>query len=134
MTATSPLPIDPGLLARFRSAGEKIAWRPVPVARRSSSRRRAQIAHLHDEEARVESWGRSPSGGIEVDSGPLGALVLLLEADRRGVLPVLVAREAGADPAFPQGAITARWGAPPAPPLPGPTVHDLVELARYALA
>lgn len=134
MTAKSPLPIDEGLLARFRSAGERIAWRPAPSIGRSPARRRQQIAHLHDEEARVESWGRSPSGGLEVESGPLGALIVLLEADRRGVLPVLASREAGADPAFAQGAITARWGTGPANPLPGPTVHDLVELARYALA
>ena len=134
MTARSPLPIDEGLLARFRSAGARIAWRAAPVGGRASSRRRAQIAHLHEEEARVESWGRSPSGGLEVDSGPLGALIVLLEADRRGVLPVLAAREAGADPTFPQGAIAAWWGATPAKPIPGPTVHDLVELARYALA
>ena len=134
MTTASPLPIDEGLRARFRSAGARIAWRPAAGAGRPSSRRRAQIAHLHDEEARVESWGRSPSGGIEVDSGPLGALIVLLEADRRGVLPVLTSREAGTDPAFPQGAIAARWGTDSSRPLPGPTVHDLVELARYALA
>ena len=132
MTSRSPLPVDEGLLSRFRSAGERIAWRGA--GGRPSSRRRAQVAHLHDEEARVESWGRSPDGGLEVDSGPLGALIVLLEADRRGTLPVLAAREAGADPAFPQGAISARWGTATGPPLPGPTVHDLVELARYALA
>lgn len=130
----SPLPVDPGLLARFRSAGTQIAWRTAPAGPRPSPRRRAQIAHLHDEEARVEAWGRSPSGGLEVDSGPLGALLVLLEADRRGVLPALAAREAGADPAFPRGAIVARWGPGPAKAVPGPTVHDLVELARYALA
>ncbi len=134
MTNSGPLPIDEGLLARFRSAGARIAWRTAPAEPRRSSRRRAQIAHLHDEEARVESWGRSPSGGLEVDSGPLGALIVLLEADRRGVLPSLTAREAASDPAFPQGAIAARWGPGPTKPLPGPTVHDLVELARYALA
>lgn len=131
---SSPLPIDAGLLTRFRSAGDRIAWRAAPAGRRSSSGRRAQIAHLHDEEARVESWGHSPSGGLEVDSGPLGALIVLLEADRRGTLPVLAARAAGADPNFPQGAITARWGGAALPKPPGPTLHDLIELARYALA
>ena len=134
MTTASPLPVDEGLRARFRSAGARITWRPVAGAGRLPSRRRAQLAHLHDEEARVESWGRSPTGGIEVDSGPLGALIVLLESDRRGKLPNLTSREAGADPAIPQGANAARWGADPARPLPGPTVHDLVELARYALA
>lgn len=134
MTSNSPLPIDEGLLARFRSAGTRIAWRASPPGGRRSAGHRVQIAHLHDEESRVESWGRSPSGGLEVDSGPLGALVVLLEADRRGVLPVLTSRETGADPSFPQGAIAARWGKAPARPAPGPTVHDLVELARYALA
>ena len=129
-----PLPIDDGLLARFRAAGAAVAWRPAPKGGRGSGRRRAQIAHLHDAEARIESWGRSPAGGVEVDSGPLGALLILLETDRRGILPVLVAREAGEDPSFPQGAIAAHWGKDPAGPPAGPTVHDLVELARYSLA
>ncbi len=132
MTA-GPLPIDEGLLARFRAASAAIAWRPARTKGPGAPSRRARVAHLHDEEARVEQWGRPPGGGVEVDSGPVGALVILLEADRRGVVPALAAREAGADPRFPQGALRATWGGDPAPP-GGPTVRDLVELARYALA
>ncbi len=128
-----PLPIDAGLLARFRAAGATIAWRPAPPKGRPPRGRRARIAHLHDEEARVETWGREPEGGIEVDSGPLGALVLLLEADRRGALPAVDAREAGTDIGFAAGALRAVWGSGPTASL-GPTVRDLVELARYALA
>lgn len=128
-----PLPVDPGLLARFRAAGAQIDWRDAPRRSLTEKGRRARIAHLHDEEARVESWGRAPGGGAEVDSGPLGALVLLLEIDRRGALPALSGREAGVDRAFPQGAIAAVWG-PRSPASAGPTVRDLVELARYALA
>jgi hypothetical protein len=129
----TPLPVDPGLLSRFRSAGDRIAWRAASGRSRPRPVRRARIAHLHDEDARVEAWGRAPRGGLEVDSGPLGALVLLLEADRRGVLPTLTAREAGVDRRFPQGAIAASWDVP-AISGRGPTVRDLVELARYALA
>lgn len=128
-----PLPVDPGLLERFRAAGAKIAWRDSKPARSGSPPRRAKIAHLNDEEARVETWGRYPRGGAEVDSGPLGALVLLLETDRRGSRPQLQSREAGADPGFPSGALRAVWGSS-AKAVPGPTLHDLVELARYALA
>ncbi len=127
------LPVDAGLIERFRAAGAKIAWRAAgaPVGRRA--RARARIAHLNEEEARVESWGRAPGGGMEVDSGPLGALILLLESDRRRSLPVVESREAGVDAAFPSGALRASWGTPRSPG-PGPTVRDLVELARYALA
>ncbi len=128
--SAGPLSIDAGLLARFRAAGAAIAWRPAPT--KGPRGRRAQIAHLHDEEARIEEWGRTPGGGVEVDSGPVGALVILLEADRRGALPSLEAHEAGAAPRFPQGALAATWGVPPTAP-GGPTVRDLVELARYAL-
>lgn len=126
----SVLPVDDGLLARFRAAAPRIAWRPA----RSAKGRRARIAHLHDEEARLETWGSDSNGGAEVDAGPLGALLLLLEADRRGVLPHLASREAGADKGFPQGAIRARWGRGPSRPEPGPTLRDLTDLARYALA
>ena len=129
----SPLSIDAGLLARFRGAAPKIAWRDAPGDVPAAPSRRARIAHLNDEEARVETWGRSPRGGVEVDSGPLGALVLLLEIDRRDRLPRLESRAAGVDPTFPNGAIRAVWGSG-AGPAGGPTVRDLVELARYALA
>ena len=127
------LPVDPGLLARFRGAGERIVWRAAEAVRAPGPRRRARIARLSDEEARVESWGRPPAGGLEVDAGPVGALVLLLEADRRGALPALESRNAGVDTAFSQGAVRAVWGPRPES-TPGPTIRDLVELARYALA
>ncbi len=129
----SVLPIDAGLLARFRDAGTQIAWRPAPAAPRSARGRSARVAHLHDEEARVETWGRPPKGGIAADSGPVGALVLLLEADRRGALPALGAREAGGSPAFAAGALVAGWGGEVVPHDTVPELRDLVELARYAL-
>ena len=130
----SRLPIDPGLLARYRAAGEKIAWRTVPRRGRGHLERRVRIAHLHDEEARVEEWGRGTRGHVAVDSGPLGALVLLLEIDRRGPPATLGARESGRDPAFPTGAIEAAWGGEPVPFDSRPRFEDLVELARYALS
>jgi len=129
----APLEIDPGLLARFRDAGRAIAWRAAPKGRRPSGRK-ARVAHLHDEEARVEEWGTAGSRGIAVDSGPVGALVLLLEIDRRGPPAQLGAENAGRDRAFPSGAIVAGWGAVTVPTDSRPTVRDLVELARYALA
>lgn len=128
------LPVDPGLLARYRAAGAKIVWRAAPRGRTSTAGRRIRIAHLHDEEARVEVWGRGRSVRVTVDSGPLGALVLLLEADARGVPAALGAREAGRDPAFPSGSIVAAWGGLSVPNDSRPGLRDLVELARYALA
>ena len=133
LVTREPLRIDPGLLGRFRAAGAKIAWRDSTSTPHAARSRRARVAHLNDEDARVESWGRSPRGGVEVDAGPLGALILLLEADRRGSVPTVESREAGVDSAFPGGALYAEWG-PRARPVRGPTIHDLIELARYALA
>jgi hypothetical protein len=130
---TETLPVDAGLIERFRVAGAKIAWRSTAPSVEARPKRQGRIAHLNDEETRVETWGRLPGGGMEVDSGPLGALVLLLEADRRRALPNVESREAGADPGFPQGALRASWSNPSSRP-EGPTVRDLVELARYALA
>ena len=125
--------IDPGLLARFREAGRQIAWRAAPRGRRPPGRT-ARVAHLHDEEARVEEWGTAKRRGMAVDSGPVGALVLLLEVDRRGPPTQLGAENAGRDRAFPSGAIVAGWGSVTVPTDSRPTVGDLVELARYALA
>jgi hypothetical protein len=130
----SDLGIDAGLLTRFRDAGAKIAWRAGPKAPKRPRGRRVRVAHLNDEEARVESWGTESAGGVEVDSGPVGALVLVLEADRRGFPRTLEPVEAGADPAFSGGAIRARWGRAGVPSVSPLTLHDLVELARYALA
>ena len=132
-TRPSRLPIDAGLLERFRRAGGEIRWRRVPAARIPPRGRTARIAHLHDEEARVEKWGTAREGGVAVDSGPVGALVLLLEADRRGVPDVVGAAEAGRDPAFRSGALVAVWGSGKAPTDSAPELADLVELARYAL-
>ncbi len=137
-TPPSPLPIDPGLLGRFRAAGERIVWRPAPggapagKGRRAGTTATARIAHLHDEEARVEET--APAGGrrLVVDSGPVGALVILLEAERRGAPSRLTARAAGELPAFAQGAIEAEWGGA-ASSVPGVPLADLVALARYAL-
>ena len=132
--APRALPIDPGLLARYRSAGAKIRWRPVPSRRKASPAWRVRIAHLHDEEARVEESGRGRNVRVAVDSGPVGALVLLLEIDRRGSPTALGAAEAGRDPSFPSGAIVAAWGSGSVPEDSKLGLGDLVELARYALA
>ncbi len=129
MTAPAPpLPIDIGLLRRYRDAGAKIAWRPAGGAAHT------EIAHLNDEEARVERTARGRRARVRVDAGPLGALVVLLEADRRGLPERLGAEEAGRDAAFPAGTIVAGWGGAPVPTDARPKFGDLVELARYALA
>ncbi|MGA8603497.1 MAG: hypothetical protein WB788_00310 [Thermoplasmata archaeon] len=133
-TSSGILSIDPGLLARYRSAGVKIRWRPVPAHAKSSPARNVRIAHLHDEEARVEVSGRGKRVRVAVDSGPVGALVLLLEIDRRGPPTAVGAAEAGRDPSFPSGAIVAAWGSKTVPEDSRPGFADLVELARYALA
>jgi len=132
--ARSRTAVDPGLLARFRSAAGKIAWRPVPSSGARSARRVTRIAHLHDEEARVEVTGRGTRTRIAVESGPVGALVLLLEIDGRGPPSALGASEAGHEPGFPGGAIVAAWGGASVPHDSSPTLSDLVELARYSLA
>jgi len=129
-----PLAIDPGLLARYRAAGAKIVWRAVPPVSPRPGRGRVRIAHLNDEEARVEESGRGARARVAVDSGPLGALVLLLEIDRRGFPVAVGAQEAGRDRAFPSGAIVAAWGGGAVPSDSKPGLADLVELARYALA
>lgn len=134
MTAvSSELPIDPGLLERFRGAESEIRWRPAPKRAGVRPVRTARIAHLHDEEARVETWGTTRKGGVAVDSGPVGALILLLEADRRGPPTALRAAEAGRDPSFPAGVLFALWGPGTVPTDSVPELRDLVELARYAL-
>jgi hypothetical protein len=129
-----PLTIDPGLLVRYRAAGQKIAWREVSTGTRRPAGPRARIAHLHDEEARVEVEARGAHVRITAASGPVGALVLLLEIDRRGSPSALGAQEAGRNPSFPSGAIVAAWGGESVPEDSRPGLHDLVELARYALA
>ncbi len=131
--SSRPIAIDPGLLERMRSAGRSIRWRDAGGPAGRPRGRRARIASLHEEEARVETWGTARRGGVAVDSGPVGALALLLETDRRGTPRALGAANAGRDPAFPSGSIVATWGPEPAPDDARPTWHDVVELARYAL-
>jgi hypothetical protein len=130
----SALPIDGGLWHRFREAGALIAWRNAPRARgkRSDAGPLARIAKLHDEEARVELRDGSSPSTVVVESGPVGALVLLLEIDRRGSAPVLTTLEGGTDPAFPNGAVVARWDAPGSASS-SLSVKDLIEVARFAL-
>jgi hypothetical protein len=132
--ASSPLAIDAGLLARYREAGGQIAWRAAPRGPKRPNGRKARIAHLHDEEARVEEWGSGRRTAIAADSGPVGALVILLEIDRRGAPSTLGAQEGGRDAAFGSGALVAAWGGAPVELDSHPTLADLVRLARYALA
>jgi len=126
--------VGAGLLARFRSAGTELRWRDAGPAARprrgAPAVDRVRIAHLHDEEARVVE---RPDGAVVVDSGPVGALVLLLEIDRRGAPMFLGARAAGAVAGFGQGAIEARWAGRSEPGAPALPLSDLVALARYAL-
>ena len=134
---TTPL-ADPGLMGRFRAVEPKIQWRLVVEAQRGRIRtgpgRSNRIAHLHDEEARVEAQEGPTGVTIRTDSGPVGALVLLLEMDRRGEPTRLVAHAAGEVPGFSMGSIEAVW-APGRPPEPGGLpISDIVGLARYALA
>ena len=68
-----------------------------------------------------------------MDSGPLGALVLMLAIDRRGLPTTLGASHAGRDPAFPAGSIVAVWGTGSPPSDDQPRFEDVVDLSRYAL-
>ncbi len=72
---------------------------------------------------------------LVADAGPVGALVLLLEIDRRGERPLLTPIPAGSDPDFPEGGISARWyTVPPVSSLgSGLPIAELIALARYAL-
>ncbi|HTW55902.1 MAG TPA: hypothetical protein VMG36_05595 [Thermoplasmata archaeon] len=135
MTPADPPPfgIDPGLWARFRDAGEKVAWRPAPHRPGAPAAGTARIAHLHDEEAREERHERGGAFTLTVDSGPVGALLLLLEAGVRGPPRRWETIEAPTAPGFPGGALRGTWSSrgPAGGPI-GP--RDLIELARYALA
>jgi len=129
----SVLVLDPGLLRRLRDAGAAIVWRGAEGRPRGRAGPVARIAHLHDEEARVETEEAGPMTTVEVTAGPVGALVLLLEAERRGAPSSLGSRNARRGSAFPLGSIVASWGGPPVAADANPTVDDLVALARYAL-
>jgi hypothetical protein len=130
--------IDPGLMTRFRSAGGQLTWRPAPAAApaaRTKARKsgKARIAHLHDEEARVEERTDGGASVLTVESGPVGALVLVLALDDRGLPNQLVTHEAGSVPGFSAGAIEARWGPDDGGPRLALAVADVVSLARFAL-
>ncbi|MCI4357504.1 MAG: hypothetical protein L3J95_03935 [Thermoplasmata archaeon] len=141
--------LDPGLRERFRAAGAQVSWREVdppkprataratraPVAARSKDRRsRTRIAHLNDEEARVEESSVGSTTTWVVDSGPVGALVILLEFERRGPPALLRTHDADPSSAFPQGAIEARWIEGATRPEYSLPIGDLIQFARFALA
>ncbi len=141
-------PIDPGLRERFRAAEAQIQWREAEPARtrppkgaRPATRRppksradRVRIAHLNDEEARLEESNHGSTVSFVVDSGPVGALLVLLEMERRGPPSLLTTHDAGESPGFPQGAIEARWDEGTTRPEFALPIADLIQLARYALA
>jgi len=124
-----PIPATPGLLARFHQAGEHLVWRPA-----SEAEENAWIAHLNDEEARMEREEVDGALRITTDSGPVGALVLLLEIEQWGEPAFLHAVNSKTAP-FAQGSLEAGWGRttprPNGRPLP---IEDVVALARYALS
>ncbi|MGA7922918.1 MAG: hypothetical protein WCA77_02965 [Thermoplasmata archaeon] len=133
-------PVDPGLLSRFRRAGSAIQWRVAGRAQRTKGRSSPmdvgtiRVAHLNDEEARVVV--RSVAGAREVitDSGPLGALVLVLEVDERGIPGSLTQHSARDVAGFDAGAIRARWSLAAKGEKGAVPLSDIVALARYALA
>jgi hypothetical protein len=126
------LGIDEGFARRLRDAGAAIVWRPAS-APRGRAARSTRVARLGDEEARVEAQERKVGATVEVAAGPVGAVVLLLEADRRGLPSSLGSRSGRRGSSFPAGSIVAAWGGPPVRADARPTVRDLVDLARYAL-
>lgn len=140
MTEAAALGIDPGLLERFRQAGAKVAWTDVRRKGWTGHRRGAagydgpqvRTARLADESARVETEARGSSFRVLTDSGPVGALAVLLECAERGVPDRLQPILAGERSEFPNGAIEAEWGGAKARGR-ALSLADLVGLARYAL-
>jgi len=128
----SGLGVDDGLLRRLREAGARLSWRASGGPKHAG--RTARVARLSDEEARVETVEGVPGTIVEATAGPVGAFVLLLEVDRRGPPTALVSRNAGRSAAFPDGSIVAAWGPTAVDGDARPSLRDLVELARYALA
>ena len=132
MTAPGPgpRPGDPGLWERFRAVRPKIRSEPLELPAPRGPGHRADRVTLNEQTARRERRPH-PDGSIEVvvDSGPLGALLLLLEWDDRGEPPVFGPVDQG-EPDFPEGAIVARFGGPPAASLPA---KQILDLARFAL-
>jgi hypothetical protein len=147
----SSLPVDEGLLLRLRTAGETIEWheeeatdaratqggrrraRGKPTNPRDAPRHRVRRARLHEQEARVEEGSDRKGDELAVDSGPLGALVLLLEIDRRGLPTRLVPRGGGERAGFDDGALEATWARTGGEPALAVPISQLVTLARYAL-
>jgi hypothetical protein len=129
------LAIDSGLLGRFRAAGGQIAWREAKApAGTRPAKGTARIAHLNDEEARVEERREGATSVLTVESGPLGALVLLLRWEEFGEPNRLVAREGGELRSFPSGALEATWSGTADGHALAVPLADVVGLARYALA
>ena len=137
MSANRP-PGEAVLWERLRAAEKEIAWTEVPArppAKRSRApAARVRVAKLHDEEARFELSESGPRCSAVASSGPVGALLLLLEMDRRGTPGHLYARPAAQRSPYPDGAIEAEWGTPAAgdgrPEVP---IAELLALVRYAL-
>lgn len=128
----NPLGIDDGLWDRLRSAADAIVW--TTAARKARGRKGpTQIARLYEEEAQLRLTEGEDRTTLEATAGPVGALLLLLECERRGVPAALGGRNPSTDPAFPDGSIVAQWGDGALPADSKPSVRDLVELARYAL-
>ncbi|MCI4320028.1 MAG: hypothetical protein L3K23_07860 [Thermoplasmata archaeon] len=140
MKEAAALGIDPGLLERFRRAGEKVAWTDAAASAKAPARRpsrspggpRVRTARLSDERARVESEGSGRRFRLVAESGPVGALVVVIECTTRGVPDRLTPVLAGERPDFPMGAIEAEWGGE-ASGGRALSLSDLVGLARYAL-
>lgn len=135
--AKVPPPGDPSFWQRLRDARPGVAWKPAPKSRGrpgAPAKALARIARLHDEEARYEERTGAGRRSVIVSSGPVGALLLLLDVDDRGLPHSISALTAGTEPAFPDGAIEATWEEGSAPRQPkGVPMEELFTLARYAL-
>jgi len=126
---SSPV-IDPRIIDRFRNAGRSIQWQSaVP---NEGANPRTRIATLHEQPARVVERETESGHEMIVDSGPVGALVLVLEVDRRGLPHAIAPVSAGRIEGFPDGALRAIWETGPLP-APGTVWKDVLDLARYAL-
>ena len=148
MPKSELLPIDPGLLERFLEAEQGVEWRPAEAPPRPGRSRKirtgtgarartetaTRLAYYHDETARAELRTAGTEEILTVTSGPVGALVLLGECARRGLPTSLESRNAGDLAEFPEGAIEARWDPNARSRKLTLPFHDVVDLARYALA
>lgn len=130
MSGGSSSPIDPRVAERFRLAGRSIEWKSLAAPTRAEHG--VRLATLHEETTRVAERETTSGHELVVDSGPVGALVLLLEVDRRGLPSELAPIDGGRIEGFADGALRAVWGAGPAP-APGTLWKEIVNLARYAL-